>query len=211
MSVNAISPVNNINYFGNNKVKPVILTVKNENLKSAGMSFDASNALRAQVLYQKPKNNTQYLDNTLDKKGIIKALKNKEKMGRSFFGYKNSVANAIIKANDKNLAVDNFNILMNSKYKDGKKLHASDVADILAVATSINNKKMSEKLANKYGFNGGLLDDKSIASILDEITKIREQQAFVMIQQQQVKFNQEMQQQVVNQHIRMTTPGMGFC
>ena len=47
MSVNAISSVGNLN-FKDSEVKPQEPTVKNENLKSAGLSFDASNALKAQ-------------------------------------------------------------------------------------------------------------------------------------------------------------------
>ena len=232
MSVNTVSSVGNVN-FKVNEVKPVSRT-ESQNLKSANFPFDVSIALKAQVLYQKPKNNIQYLDNSLDKKGIIKALKDKDKMGRSFFGYKSRVANIITKADDKNLAVDNFNILMNAQYEDGKKLNATDVTDILMVATTINNKKMSEQLANEYGFNGGKLDDKSIDSILDKITKQRELQEFAMLQQQmmhqqmlqqqidqqmlqrqmmQQQMNQQMlqQQMQMQQQMMMTTPGMGFC
>ena len=76
MSVNTVSSVGNVN-FKVNEVKPVSRT-ESQNLKSANFPFDVSIALKAQVLYQKPKNNIQYLDNSLDKKGIIKALKDKD-------------------------------------------------------------------------------------------------------------------------------------
>lgn len=225
MFVNAISSVGNVNFKGD-VAMPLKKTEENENLKSAGLSPDASNALKAQILYRRPKNETQYLDGSLDKKGIIKALKNKEKMGRSFFCCKRRVANIITKADDKNLAVDNFNVLMNAQYKNGKMLNAADITDILLVATSINNKKVSEKLKKEYGFNGGLLDDKSVDSILDKIVEQRQQQQFAMIQQQmthqrmmneqfmqQMALNQQMrmQQQMMHQHMMMTTPGMGYC
>lgn len=229
MSVNAISQVGNIS-FKSSEIKSEQKSAKNESLKSAGLSYDVSNALKAQVLYQRP-NGTQYLDSNLDKKGIINALKDKNKMGRSFFGYKSRVASIITKADDTKLATDNFNVLMNAQNKDGKKLHAADVTDILMVATSINNKKMNEKLSDEYGFHGGILDKKAIDSILDKITEQREQQQFAMMQQQmiqqrmmddmfmqqmmmqqqqQMMLDQQMHQQALQQHM-MTTPGMGFC
>ena len=229
MSVNGISQVGNIN-FKSNEIKSKQKPVMNESSKSAGLSYDASNALKAQVLYQRP-NGTQYLDSNLDKKEIISALKDKNKMGRSFFGYKSRVASIITKADDTKLATDNFNVLMNAQNKDGKKLHAADVTDILMVATSINNKKMNEKLSDEYGFHGGILDKKAIDSILDKITEQRKQQQFammqqqmmqqkmmddmfmqqMMMQQQQMMLDQQMHQQALQQHMMMTTPGMGFC
>lgn len=41
MSVNAISPLNNFNFKGS-ETKPVKPTVKTENSKSTGVSFDAT-------------------------------------------------------------------------------------------------------------------------------------------------------------------------
>lgn len=169
----------NLNFKTNNRPKTKIDEIQpRENI---GVSQDAANSLKAQVLYKKSDNKTEYLSNELDKKQIIEELKNKEKMGRSFFGYKTNLANIITKADDIELATANFNYLLNAK--DGK-LNARDITDILRVATSINNGKMSERLQNKYGFNGGNLKEENIDSILDRIKKQSAMEEYVMMQQQ---------------------------
>ena len=172
---------------------------KNSNIgnisNGESISYEASNALKAQVLYNK--SNNQYLSYGLDRKQIIKELKNEEKMGRSFFGQKAKIANTITKADDTKLAVDNFNFLLNAK---DKKLSAVDVADILLVATSINNGKIDENLAKDYGFEGGALKEENVESILSKINEQREQQAFILTQQQMM--NQQMiDQQMMNQQM----------
>lgn len=219
MTINGISALNSIN---NNNFVPTTVqkkgTEKQEKQENVGISYDAANALKAQILYQTP-NNKQYLEKNLNKKGIIAALKDKSKIDRSFFGYKNTIAKIITKADNPDLATDNFNILMNAK---DKKLNASDITAILLVSTSVNNKKIDEKLMDKYGFNGGTLNDKSIDSILKEINKQRELNKFMMLQQQMLHnqmvqqqmfqtqmLHDQMHQQAMQQHMMMT-PGMGF-
>lgn len=205
--------------------------------ESVGVSQEAANSLRAQVLYKKQGSTQEYLQDGLDKKQIIQELKNTNKMGRSFFGYKRAIANIITQADDTKLATSNFNYLLNAK---GGKLNKEDVYDILLVATSINNGKVSEKLQDEYGFNGGALKEENVDTILEEIKKQNEAQQFAMIQvqmqqkqmideqfmqqmmleqqmmmQQQMMIDQQNQMmldlQIQQQQMMMSTPGFGFC
>ena len=211
-----MSPINKTNIM---QVEQAKTNIEENSKKDNGLSSNAAEALKAQVLYQKSKNDIIYLDDNLSKKEIILALKDKNKMGRSFFGFKRTVANIISRAEDKKLATKNFNILMN--FED-EKLNANDITAILMVATSINNKKMDEKFVSEYGFSGGILDKKTINSIFNKIKEQRELQQFALMQQQMMNnklvqqqiFQQQMvqQQMMINQqHVMMTTPGMGFC
>ncbi len=224
MNISSLNLYNNVNFknVGNFGVKKA---------DSIGTSYKTSNVLSSLIQGQTPKSNIQYLSHDLNRKEIIDALNDKNKMGRSFFGYKRTIANIIIKAEDKKLAVDNFNILMNAK---NKKINAYDIASLLYISTIINNKndKMSEKFAEEYGFKGGLLDDKSIDSILKKIIETRKtneiQNQIVqellqekthfhnqtlmnqMIMQNQMQLDQMMQDQMMQDQM-MHTPGMGFC
>ena len=78
-------------------------------------------------------NGVEFLQKGLDRKGIINALKNKELMGRSFFGEKAKIAKIITSAKDSELARQNFNIIMNDTF------HRSNAKDILNVATKVND------------------------------------------------------------------------
>lgn len=163
------------------------------------------------------------LQDGLDKKQIVQELKNIEKSGRSFFGYKNAIANIITKADDVELATSNFNYLLDAK--DGK-LSKEDLHDVLLVATSINNGKMSEKLQNEYGFNGGSLKEENVDTILEKINEQRDEEQFAIIQQQMQEQqmvneqfiqqmmleqqNQMMLDQQMQQQSMMPTPGFGF-
>lgn len=93
-------------------------------------------------------NGVEFLQKGLDRKGIINALKNKELMGRSFFGEKAKIAKIITSAKDSELARQNFNIIMNDTF------HRSNAKDILNVATKVNDGVLDK---GAYGFLGGLL------------------------------------------------------
>lgn len=93
-------------------------------------------------------NSIEFLQKGLDKRGIISALKNKEAMGRSFFGEKSKIAKIITKAVDPELARQNFNVIMNDTF------HRSDAKKILDVATKVNDGVLPK---GAYDFGGGLL------------------------------------------------------
>lgn len=207
-----ISPINRtrISQYKQTKNEP-----EAKSFEANGLSSNAAEALKTQVLYKKS-NEAICLNDNLSNKEIVLALKDNDKLGRSFFGFKKRIANTITKAKDSKLATSNFNILLN--FKDSK-LNAEDIADILMVATSINNKKMNEKLMSEYGFHGGNLNNETINSIYDKIKKQREAQQSAIMQQQMLNqqmmqdqtFQQQMMQQIHMQHVMMTTPGLGIC
>ena len=213
--------INSLNYYNNlNMTNRANAPIKKSS--QIGTSNCTSNVLSTQLQGKKQTENIQYLNYDLSKKEIIDALNDKNKMGRSFFGYKSAIANTIIKADDKKLAVDNFNILMNTK---NKKINARDITNLLYISTIINNKntKISEKFAEEYGFKGGLLDDKSIDSILNKISETMQLLAIQnqilqdqmmqdqMMMEDQMMEDQMLQNQMMQNQMMMMTPGMGFC
>ena len=121
-------------------------------------SKQASDALRA--LYTKKDKFVEYLEAGMDKGEIIKALKDDEKMGRSFFGTKRSIAKTITNAKDQNLAIKNFNILMNM---DKTNRLGDRLAEILKIVTDDGEN-------NFYNFKGGELTKKDALYIMKLIT-----------------------------------------
>lgn len=163
MFLNTVLQVRNTNFKGSEKINQ-----KSQNI-SFGKKATNNDTFETQALYQII-SDTQYLESGLSHKEIIEALKDKSKMERSFFGYKADVAKIITKAKNPELAVKNFNILMNARDKKDNKLDACDITSILSTATKINSKN-DEKKAKEYGLCNGLLDGKSITSILASIRR----------------------------------------
>lgn len=190
--------------------------LEKDSIEMSESSFvTAPMALKTQLLYQQKKSGyIEYLQAGLEKEEIIAKLKDKETMGRSFFGYKSRIANTILSSKNSDLTTKNFNILMNTK---DKKLSTQDIVDILEITTRINNIPECYE-SKKYNFKGGNLSEEDIDNILNKIQKDRNEQILTqqMMLQQQMLQQQMMQQdiqqqQMMEQQIMMSTPGFGFC
>lgn len=174
----------------------------------AELTSDAAEALKTQVLYKPKTEAKEYIPQGATPQEVRDILADKEKVGRSFFGFKRAIKTGIKKSKDPELAIKNLNFLLNAK--DGK-LSAYDISSILSTTEAINNGSFgSEYLKKHYNFDGGELDDAS----LKKITKIKKEddlKAAIAAQQAAQEANQQMinqQMMGMNNPIMTQVPGM---
>src|SRR5574344_438724 len=171
----------------------------------AELTSDAAEALKTQVLYKPKTEAKEYIPQGATPQEVRDILADKEKVGRSFFGFKRAIKTGIKKSKDPELAIKNLNFLLNAK--DGK-LSGYDISSILSTTEAINNDSSGSNFLKKhYGFEGGELDDAS----LSKITKIKKEdglKAGIAAQQAAQQANEQIAQQTQQDLINQQMMGM---
>lgn len=140
---------------------------KQINEKTYDIPKEAADTIKASVLYKKnePEEFKEFIPLDASPKEVRDILADKKQVGRSFFGFKNTIKNGIKNSKDPQLAIENLNFLLNA---ENKKLPAATISQVLAITENVNNdSKWTSKYSKKhYGFEGGTLTKESLDNIL---------------------------------------------
>ena len=199
VGLNSVGKINN-NYAPKAIEKENTKPVANEETKTFEVPKEAVDTMKASVLFNLNKKEDseykEYIPTNATPKEVRDVLADKNKTGRSFFGFKRAIKSQVANSGNPEQTIENLNFLLNA---ENKKLNAPTINHLLSITEAINKGgKTGEFLQKQYDFEGGKLTEENFKPLYKKYQEIQARNAILsMFMSQQM--NQQMIMDMNNQ------------